>query len=173
MTRLHGDRESDSYRRTTIAVGHYVGRANKGFSLTVARGVALGISEKFYPEGRVRRAIQATLNGRATAATMGRGEHWIVLQIIRAGVGIAVVIGCHAARVFGATNKIDSETAVREDGIAENGVVDRGDGGVSDHYPGVIHITRAAVKGDDVARANGRAANGIVVAINGNAESVA
>jgi hypothetical protein len=68
MTRLHIYRQSDIYRRIAIAVGHYVSRANEGFALTKTGRMALGVIKKFYPERRVRRAVQTALNGRATAA---------------------------------------------------------------------------------------------------------
>jgi len=45
------------------------------------------------------------------------------LQVIRAGVGIAIVIVCDAAWAIGGI-QIDPETIVREDGIAKHCIVD-------------------------------------------------
>src|SRR4029077_6076276 len=62
--------------------------------------------------------------------------------------------------------QLDAEAEIRENGVAENGVVDVPVPGVcSDHYSVTKEIARPiAVEGDDVARAGGRAANGVVVA---------
>src|SRR5712692_2776648 len=59
--------------------------------------------------------------------------------------------------------QIDAETGMREDGVAENGVVDV-PGVYLDGYSGTKAIARSTIEGDDVARAGGRATNGVVVA---------
>jgi hypothetical protein len=77
-------------------------------------------------------------------------------------VGVAVIL------------QIDPEAGVRENGISKDGVVYGG--GVMHKDSGkksITHRSAAAVEGDDVPRASGRAAHGIVVAVNLNAKLVA
>ena len=69
MTGSYRHRKGDIYRRIAIAVGRYVSRANKSFSLAKSGRMALGAIKKFYPERSVRRAVQAALNACVTTAT--------------------------------------------------------------------------------------------------------
>ena len=43
------------------------------------------IVKEFDPVGFIRHAVQASLNGRATADTRRRGKDWIILEVVRAG----------------------------------------------------------------------------------------
>src|SRR6267154_3303341 len=124
--------------------------------------MALGIIKKFYSERRVRRAVQATLDIGVTATACHRGDHWIILQVVWSGIHIAIIIRCDAARVLSAAEQIDTETTIREDRIAKNGVVD---GSVaSDAYSDEVwSSTHGAVEGDDVACAANCAADCVVV----------
>jgi len=155
------------YRTSAAGVGgaragSNVGRADEGLSLAEPGWIAGVIGEKLDPKRRAGSAVQRALNGGVAPVTTGGRQHRIVLQVIKPGIAIAMVIGCHAARVFGATNEIDADADVRENRVAENGVVDAG----SDLYSaGESTITPSrTVEGDDVARASGRAAYGVVVA---------
>jgi hypothetical protein len=49
----------------------------------------------------------------------------VVAEVVRAGVGVARVVGGHAARVSGATVEVDPQPTVVEDGVAEVAVVCR------------------------------------------------
>lgn len=95
------------------------------------------------------------------------------MQIIRPGIDIAIVVGLDAVGVA-VKLQIDPEAGVGENGVAEDGVVDGG----SVVHPNsgetwTTHRSAAAVEGDDVALAGSRAANGVIVAVNLNAELVA
>ncbi len=130
--------------------------------------MALDVIKKFYSERRVRRAVQATLDIRVTAATDDRGNHWIILQVVWAGIDIAIVIGLDAVGVA-VKLQIDPEAGIRENGVAEDGVV----GGSGVMHPdsgekGTTHRSAPAVEGDDVARVRVGAAYGIVMTVNGD-----
>ena len=87
------------------------------------------------------------------------------MQIIRTGIGIAIVIGLDAVRVA-VKLQIDPEAGIRENGVAEQGVVDGA--GVMHPNSGARGTTHrsAAVEGDDVARACVRAAYGVAWTVN-------
>jgi hypothetical protein len=95
------------------------------------------------------------------------------LQIIRTGIGIAVVIGRNAAIAFGATNQIDSQAAVREDGITEDGVVNGACATGYCHSDVIWRSTHGAVEGDDVTRAASCAAYGVAVTTDQDAAQIA
>src|SRR4029077_15857505 len=76
---------------------------------------------------------------------------------------IAVMIGRDTAPGIAGGLQIDAEAGVREDGVAENGVVDV-PGVYPDAYSGTKAIAGSTVEGDDVARAGDHAAHGVVVA---------
>jgi len=90
------------------------------------------------------------------------------LQIIRPSIDVAIVIGLDAVRVA-VKLQIDPEAGVRENGVAEQGVVD----GAGVVHPdsgekGITVRSAPAIKGDDVARVRVRPAHGIVVTVNGD-----
>ena len=57
MTHLDVDLKSNTYRRITVAVSHYVRRANESFSRTIARRMALMVIKKLDSEGRIWRTV--------------------------------------------------------------------------------------------------------------------
>ncbi len=173
MPRLYAHREIDIYRGIATGIGWYVSRANEGLSLPITQSVTLRVVKKFYPEGCTGCAIQAALNIGAATATKNCGNNRIILQIVRPGIGIAIVIGLDAVGIA-VKLQIDPEAGVRENGISKDGVVDGG--GVmhpESGKKGITHRSIAAVEGDDVARACVRAADGVIVAANLNAQCVA
>jgi len=133
--------------------------------------MALGVIEKFYPEGRVRRGIQASQNVGTTATTENEGNHGIILQIVWAGDIVAVVICCDAARTIEGNDQIDAKAAIREDGVTQDGVVNRAV--ATDNYAGVTYAALTAVEGDDVTRTRDRAAHGCIMTGNEDALVVA
>src|SRR4029077_6395815 len=117
-------------------------------------------------------AVQTSAKGDLAAATRCHRDERIGLKIIRAGARVAMDVHCDAARALGAAEQIDSETAVGENRVAEDGVVDGSVAG--DAYSDEIwSTTHGAVEGDDVARAGGRAAYRVVMTINLDADRVA
>ena len=68
MARLDINLERNTNWRSTIATCRYVHRTNESFSGPIARRMALMIIKKFDSAGRIWHAVQAPLNGRATAA---------------------------------------------------------------------------------------------------------
>jgi hypothetical protein len=103
-------------------------------------------------------------SGVAATADSG-GKHGIILQIVWAAIDVATIIGCHAARGLGATNQINADADVRENGVTENGVVDVRVEGCDLYSAGESTVAPSrTVEGDDVALPSARAANGVVVA---------
>ena len=169
MTRLYGHGEINIDRGIATGIGWYVSRANEGLSLPITQSVTLRVVKKFYPEGCTGCAIQAALNIGAATATKNCGNNRIILQIVRPSIDIAIVIGLDAVGVA-VKLQIDPEAGVRENGISKDGVVYGGgvmhpDSGTR----GTTHRRAASVEGDDVARASGRAADGVIGTVNLNA----
>ena len=71
MAGCYHHREGDIYCRIAIGVGHYVSEANEGFSLTIARAIALRVIKKLYPERGARCAVQTALNIDVPTTTHG------------------------------------------------------------------------------------------------------
>ena len=93
------------------------------------------------------------------------------MKIIRPGIHIAIVIRLDAIGVA-IKLQIDPEADVRENGVAQQGVVNGG--GVMHPDPGAKGITGyAAVEGDNVARVRVGAPHGVVVPVNENSARVA
>ena len=135
-------------------------------SLTETRRITRRAGEKLKTEGCACHAVQSSRHHHAAAATSGCCDHRIVLQTIRPGAGIAMDDGLHTVGVA-VKLQVDPEAGVRENGVAEDCVVD---GGVVMHpdsgEKGITHRSAAAVEGDDVARVGGGAAYRIVVTVN-------
>jgi len=88
------------------------------------------------------------------------------LQIIRPGIDIAIVVGGDAAIAIEGKGQIDADTAIRENGVAEDGIVD---GSVASYnHPGAIYITLTAIEGDDVTRVSSATPHRRVVTRNVN-----
>lgn len=100
------------------------------------------------------------MNRRVGPVAGGGSQRWIVLQIVRPGIGVATIIGCHEARGLGATKQIDADAGIRENGVAENGVVDVR-GGCDLYSLTIATAWRNTVEGDNVALSSARAANGV------------
>ena len=84
MARLDVDLKNNIDWRSTIAIGRYVRRANESFSRTAARRMALMIIKEFDSVGRIWHAVQASLDGRASTSTRGRGKNRIILEMVGA-----------------------------------------------------------------------------------------
>src|SRR5437016_6188884 len=125
MSRLYVDWKSNSDWRSAIGISRHVRRANESFSRTIARRMALMIIKKLDSEGPTRRAVQARLNSRPTATTRREGKNRIILQVVCTYVGIAVVIVCDAAMAIKRDVEVDPETAIRKNGVTQNGITDR------------------------------------------------
>src|SRR5262249_42097650 len=146
--------------------------ANEGFSLAISRNMALGVIKKFCPKRRIRRTIQTPLDGRAAATTACRVQHWIVLQIIWVGVCVAIVVRLDAVGVA-VILQIDPEAGVRENGVAEQSVVDAPSVIPPDPgKKGITHRGPPAVEGDDVTRVRVSAAYGVVMTIDQDAAQI-
>src|SRR5438132_17598 len=81
-------------------------------------------------------------------------EHREVLQIVRAGIGIARIVWCDAAP----WGQVDAELAVREDRVPKDAVLDRGHSG--DEVPDTD--ADVPVVGDDVPSPGGHSADLVV-----------
>jgi len=92
-------------------------------SLAIAERIALAVVKKFNSEGCTGRAVQTALNVGVPTPADDRGDYWIILQIVWARIDIAIVIGLDAVGVA-VKLQIDPEAGVRENGVAEDGVVD-------------------------------------------------
>ena len=114
------------------------------------------IIKKLDSERPIWRAVQAPLNRCPTATTRRRGKDRIILQIVWTEVGIAVVIGCDAARAIEWDRQIDPETAIGKNGVTQDTIAGRN--AAAYYYSGVIYIARCTIKRDDIARARLRAA---------------
>jgi len=62
------------------------------------------------------------------------------LQIVWTKVGVAVVIGCDAARAIKCDRQIDPETAIGKNGVTQDTV--GGCNAAAYYYSGVIYIAR-------------------------------
>jgi hypothetical protein len=124
VTRLYRHRKSHINGRIATGISRYVTRADEGLSLAKTRRMALNVIKKLYTERRVRRAIQAPLNIDAATTTDDRGDDRKVLQIICASIDIAMIVGVVNACGRAGDLQLDPEAEIRENGVAENGVID-------------------------------------------------
>ena len=98
-------------RHVAVGVGGHRRRAQERLPFAVAGRAAGFAAEILDPEGRARRAVQ-----RAVHAGLSGRQHRVVLQVVRAGVAIAGIVGVHAGAA-----EIDAETAVvAEKRVAED-----------------------------------------------------
>ena len=117
------------------------------------------IIKKLDSEGPTRRAVQARLNSRPTATTRREGKNRIILQVVCTYVGIAVVIVCDAAMAIKRDVEVDPETAIRKNGVTQNGITDRI--GTTYYYSCIVYIARGrhAIESHNVACARRRPTN--------------
>src|ERR1043166_4454880 len=123
MPCLPGNGQRNIDRRITISSSRYVSRANERLAFAVPERIALRVVKKFYSESCTRCAVQTALNVSAGTTTDRGCEHGIILQIIRPGIEIAIVIRVDAVGVA-VKLQVDPEAGIRENGVAKNGVVD-------------------------------------------------
>ena len=115
-------------------------------SLAEAGRIAGCAGEKLEIEPCIRHTVQGPGQRHIPSAKRGRCDHRIVLKIVCPGVGVAVVICGDAVDI-----QVDSKTRVGGDRIVE----DR-----PSRVAGYDADTRAAVEGNEVARAGNRAPDG-------------
>src|SRR5262249_50430163 len=111
------DREIDVERGGAGAVRRDRREAQERLAFTVSRGIAGRVREEFEAEGRARDAVQASLNVRRARSGGHRSDDRESLEVVRARVGVAGVVGRFSGRA-----EVDTEAPVAEDRVAENRV---------------------------------------------------
>jgi hypothetical protein len=73
--------------------------------------------EKLEAIGRVADAVERATNGEYPCRRNDARNHWKVLQIVRAGVGVAGIVGRPAS-----VGQVNAEAGISENGISKEGV---------------------------------------------------
>jgi hypothetical protein len=124
--------------------------------------IALTVREKLQAKHCARDAVQSSGKSDIAASKRRRGDHRIVLQTIRAIIGVAVIVRSRIVISAATCSQCNPETTVVVDGVAEN----RPGGAVASEASDADAIE--GIEGDDVAfpcihaadRPDGRIAGG-------------
>jgi len=91
MTGWNHSRKIEAERCIPTRIGSHGGAALKGFAFPIPRGIAGGVTEELDGEGGVGCAVQRSSH----CVGVGRSQHRVVLEVVRASVTITGVVGCN------------------------------------------------------------------------------
>ena len=136
-------------RRLAVHIGGDIGVSKEEFAFAVTAGIAGGVHKELHMVHGVANAVERAGDRHRVDTGEGGDEHGEILQIIRARIGIARVVGRHAVAF-----QVDAQAGVGENRIAQ----DRVAGGVESDDRDAVR----SVSGDEVAVARGNPSNRVV-----------
>ena len=116
--------EVDIKGGVATSIGRSVAKSEKNLAFAVARWINRVIGKEFDSIRGAGDTVEGASDGCHSTAAAHRRQHGIVLQIVRTRVCVARVVRRNAEDILDAAEKVNSQTCIGKDRVAENRIVD-------------------------------------------------